>query len=242
MGESDDTAIGIKDKTITHHVIDRPKNMIPSSFYDGLPKNREFIQPQWILDSSNFLVLLPPSKYAIGEPLPPHLSPWVNDDEEGYKPKYKEDIERFKNGEIVEDDATTKKELNENTQVVEQSNSDSNNEENNTDEEEEEEEEEVSKTSTNNLKEEEEETKALAKLMMSKKAKRLYGRMQHGIEAKQASVQSLERKRKEIDATRKDKSYLKQKVERLKDDRKVIEKEYERSSGSMKKKNKKIKK
>merc|ERR1711982_218310 len=119
-------------------------------------------------------------------------------------------------------------------------------EENNTDEEEEEEEEEEVPKTTNLKEEEEEETKALAKLMMSKKAKRLYGRMQHGIEAKQASVQSLERKRKEIDATRKDKSYLKQKVERLKDDRKVIEKEYERSSlsGSMKKKNKnkKIKK
>lgn len=246
--ESDDTTIGIKDKSITHHIIDRPTTMIPANFYDGLPHNREFIQPQWVLDSSNFVVRLPPSKYAVGVPLPPHLSPWVNDDEEGYKPKYKEDIERVKNGDIMQEDDGMNDDLevlNKNTQSVEQTNSDSDSndssdkeEETNVAEEEEEEEDDEPKPSSKNLKDEEEETKALAKLMMSKKAKRLYGRMQHGIEAKNTSVKNLERKRKDVDDSRKDKTYLKQKVERLKFDRKVIEKEYEKSPGSMKKKNK----
>ena len=44
-----------------------------------------------------------------------------------------------------------------------------------------------------------EEAKALAKTMMSKKASRLYGRMQHGLAKKQAKVESLHKKRKEID-------------------------------------------
>ena len=40
----------------------------------------------------------------------------------------------------------------------------------------------------------------LAKIMMSKKTKRLYGRMQHGIEKKVAAVAVLEGKRKAIES------------------------------------------
>jgi pescadillo protein len=93
--EGSDSPISVKDPSITHHIVDRPK--LPAS-YDSLPKSREFVQPQWILDSTNFRFLLPLSKYSIGSELPPHLSPWVDDEEEGYKPAYAEEIECLKNG------------------------------------------------------------------------------------------------------------------------------------------------
>ena len=47
----------------------------------------------------------------------------------------------------------------------------------------------------------EKEAKDMAKMLMSKKAKRLYGRMQHGRERKQAAVGRL-RKRRELLAAR----------------------------------------
>ena len=97
--EGDDSPISAKDPKITHHIVDRPK--LPSS-YDSLPKSREYVQPQWILDCTNFMYILPISKYAVGVTLPPHLSPWIDDEEEGYIPAYAEEIERLKNGEEVE--------------------------------------------------------------------------------------------------------------------------------------------
>ena len=88
----------MKDSSITHHIVDRPK--LPSS-YDDLPKSREYIQPQWLLDSANFSFLLPTSRYAVGAELPPHLSPWIDNAEEGYTPAYAEEIECLKNGTVL---------------------------------------------------------------------------------------------------------------------------------------------
>jgi pescadillo protein len=96
--EGPNSPISSNDPTITHHIVDRPK--LPSS-YDSLPKSREFVQPQWILDCSNFMFLLPIAKYEVGKTLPPHLSPWVDNEEEGYQPAYAEEIERLRNGEVV---------------------------------------------------------------------------------------------------------------------------------------------
>lgn len=50
--------------------------------------SREYVQPQWVFDSANFRVLAKPSLYAPGKPLPPHLSPFVSAEEEGYVPEY----------------------------------------------------------------------------------------------------------------------------------------------------------
>jgi pescadillo protein len=78
--EGNDSPISMKDPSITHHIIDRPT--IPSSYETSLPKSREYVQPQWILDCTNFMYLLPIVRYGVGKVLPPHLSPWVDDDEE----------------------------------------------------------------------------------------------------------------------------------------------------------------
>ena len=99
--EGQDSPIPMDDSSITHHVIDRPK-LLPG--YAKLPKSREFVQPQWILDCANFNFVLPVKRYSVGSELPPHLSPWVDDTEEGYVPKYKEDVEKMRNGEILDDE------------------------------------------------------------------------------------------------------------------------------------------
>ena len=50
--------------------------------------SREYVQPQWVFDSANFRVLARPLLYAPGKAPPPHLSPFVSGEEEGYVPEY----------------------------------------------------------------------------------------------------------------------------------------------------------
>lgn len=247
--EGSNSPISADDPSITHHIVDRPK--LPSS-YNSLPKSREFVQPQWILDCSNFMFLLPIAKYEVGATLPPHLSPWVDNDEEGYKPAYAEEIERLKNGESI-DDIGADEEIDaddESTEMGENIEADSKVRDNvdeegtsadNEDEDEDVEEDDKSKAKRLKKKREKEDKEAheLAKSMMSRKAAHLYGRMQHGIAKKKANVDALLTRRREIEHTKeKDdagRSVLKQKVERLKKERKRIEDEYTNTGGSMKK-------
>mmetsp|Transcript_57222 Transcript_57222/g.139514 ORF Transcript_57222/g.139514 Transcript_57222/m.139514 type:complete len:710 (-) Transcript_57222:112-2241(-) len=247
--EGPNSPISADDPSITHHIVDRPK--LPSS-YNSLPKSREFVQPQWILDCSNFMFLLPISKYEVGAALPPHLSPWVDNDEEGYKPAYAEEIERLKNGESIEDieaaaAAADEEADNESaTEAVEKASDDEGEEDIAEDQDEEDEDDEDPKEDNKakakrlaKKKKEEEEAHELAKTMMSRKASHLYGRMQHGIAKKKANVDVLMSRRREVEHTKeKDnegRSVQKQKVERLKKERKRIEDEYSNTGGSMKK-------
>lgn len=235
-----------KDPSITHHIVDRPKLL---SSYAALPKSREFVQPQWILDCTNFMFLLPIENYVVGKALPPHLSPWVDNDEEGYKPAYAETIERLKNGEIADEDdvESTATETNEKGETVD-ADEEAENSESESDEEGDEEEtkQDIKKKKARAKKKREQEEKEaheLAKSMMSRKAAHLYGRMQHGISKKQARIDDLESRRREpLQNKERDedgKSMLKQKVERLKRERKKIEDEYTNTGGSMKKSKKK---
>ena len=51
------------DASITHVVIDRPT-------VSNAVAGREYVQPQWVIDSANAIFLLPASKYSPGADLP----------------------------------------------------------------------------------------------------------------------------------------------------------------------------
>jgi len=201
------------------------------------------------------------TKYGVGNSLPPHLSPWVDDDEEGYKPKYKEEVEKLMAGEIdVDDIHAVEKETEEVSPVtddvekesaeevsdedVKDGKEDDDEEDESEEEDVEEDEEVVEKKLEQKKKKAADEAKDLSKLMMSKKAKRLYGRMQYGLSEKRAKSDVLLQKRKEIEHSKKPdkktgKSVTKQKVEALKEKRKEIGKIYDKAGGSMKNKKRK---
>jgi len=71
---------------ITHHIMDRPSQ---KHIFLG----REYIQPQWVYDCANYCALLPTHEYAPGASLPAHLSPFVDNEAEGYVPARQQEIE-----------------------------------------------------------------------------------------------------------------------------------------------------
>lgn len=58
-------------------------------------EGREYVQPQWVVDSANFRVLVDAGLYGPGKAPPPHLSPFVDNDDEGYVPEYAAVIRRM---------------------------------------------------------------------------------------------------------------------------------------------------
>ena len=80
-------------KPYTHWIVDRPK---VSGKRD---MSLEYVQPQYVFDSINAQILLPTALYAPGAHLPPHLSPFVSEEDDGgYRPWFSTIIERIKAG------------------------------------------------------------------------------------------------------------------------------------------------
>jgi pescadillo len=91
LGKGDDALAGV-----THWIIDRP------SVSGSRVMTIEYVQPQFVFDSVNAGVMLPPALYAPGAKLPPHLSPFVGDEEDGgYRPWFKDIVERLKAGDMT---------------------------------------------------------------------------------------------------------------------------------------------
>lgn len=95
------------DESITHQIVDRPK--LPRQYL-----SRYYIQPQWVFDCVNAKMLLPMEDYFPGAVLPPHLSPFVEEQEGEYVPPEKQALLNKQQGihvdSGVEDDASSEEE------------------------------------------------------------------------------------------------------------------------------------
>jgi pescadillo protein len=191
---------------ITHQICDRPK------VNEKVP-GRTYIQPQWVFDCINKSELLPVNSYAPGETLPPHLSPWG--DAGGYDPE----------AEVVEGEDDEEEE--EEVAAEDEDEEGEQNEQDEDDEDDEEEEDEdlqaqkelemeaagvkysdinQDKQSTKSTKSKkrsaEDEEKELKKIMMTNKQRKLYKKMQYGIEKKESRQDDLAKKKRKLEKTK----------------------------------------
>ncbi|KAL5477327.1 hypothetical protein EMCRGX_G024116 [Ephydatia muelleri] len=192
------------DEKITHHVVDRP-----SQKHRYL--SRSYIQPQWVFDCINQRHLLPLDDYLPGSALPPHLSPFVQEQEGDYVPPEQEALKQ-QEGEEEEEVVEESKNIAYENEVDE-----------NADEGLDEPPAKKSKLSKVSVpvgtvcvggipaEEEEEETlneqqaeeKRLAIMMMTKKKKKLYDMIMKSRKKKAKEVGALKRKRQSYDEARK---------------------------------------
>ncbi|XP_008230547.1 PREDICTED: pescadillo homolog [Prunus mume] len=87
--EGDGAPFEENDESITHQIVDRP-------MHGRQILAREYVQPQWVYDCINARIILPTGGYLAGRDPPPHLSPFVDNEAEGYVPDYAETINQWK--------------------------------------------------------------------------------------------------------------------------------------------------
>lgn len=173
----------------------------------------ECVQPQWVADSLNNVVLLPTMKYFPGVPPPPHLSPFIDNKKEGYIPERQKEINQMKGISADDDD----KEMNEHDdeisdasedpEIKKEKDADDEDEENSDSEEEEENEPEVAKkvqkVQAEKLKQEmQQEEKELGKMLMTKKQRRIFQKVEHSQKKKKELADKLKEKKQRIKKTK----------------------------------------
>lgn len=194
--------------SVTHQIVDRPKIL-------KKVQGRTYIQPQWIFDCVNKSTLLNASDYAPGETLPPHLSPWGDagtydpeapleeGDEEEEEEENEDDEEADVRGEDEEnveedEDLTKQKELELEMSGVKSSALSQDQKKSN-----------KRKHGEVGNKEDEDE-KNLKMIMMSNKQRKLYKKMQYGLNKHDVRKAELEKKRKLLSKRKQELSKLAQ--------------------------------
>jgi len=203
------------DPTITHQISDRPS-------IDDRVLGRFYIQPQWVFDSINRRERCGEAEYALGETLPPHLSPFIAERRVGdYVPPEQKKLE-----EGVKDDGEEEEEEDENAEEEEESDGDEIESDGGEEDEEvskEKEDEESSmgvKVGTmtkldddHDQKMLEDEEYKLRVMMIKKKHRGLYRSMMRNRKKRMNEAKNMERKRKEWD-DKNSKKAKKQKLEK----------------------------
>lgn len=205
--EGEESLYTIDSKEITHHVMDRKINESKMQF----DVKRDYVVPQWIYDTINHQIALPVSQYKPGTPPPAHLSPFVDNKMEGYLPKRQEEINDLKGiteevyepeiddegeGEQEEDKAEADQ------QMEDEQGNKFDDESSDEDEDEEEAKRELQKKQRmkSKLKKSlEKERTELGKLLMTKKQRRLYRRINYSLRRKKEFVDKLKEKRRNLE-------------------------------------------
>ncbi|ODV83276.1 hypothetical protein CANARDRAFT_30055 [[Candida] arabinofermentans NRRL YB-2248] len=189
--------------SITHQIVDRPKitNKI---------QGRTYLQPQWIFDCINKSTLLNVSDYAPGETLPPHLSPWGDsgtyipeasvpgeavegedeeeeEEEESEVEDEEEDVEEESEEEEEDLDLKEQKELELEASGVKYSEIENNK---------------SKKRNSSETDKETKEEKERKMIMMSNKQRKLYKKMQYGLDKQEKRTEELQNKKRKIEKTK----------------------------------------
>jgi pescadillo protein len=84
-------------ENVTHQIVDRPMEQIM------VRPGREYVQPQWVFDCVNEGARLAIGDYVPGHAPPPHLSPFVDHEVEGYVPERRQELSRLV-GDAIEEE------------------------------------------------------------------------------------------------------------------------------------------
>ena len=202
--EGEGSPYKIDDKEVTHHIMDRK---VDESRMLG-SKNRDYVVPQWVYDCVNFQIEIPVTQYKPGTPPPPHLSPFVDNQAEGYLPKRQEEINELKGvtEEVFEPEVDEESDVDMQDAAGQEQGSKAQkyDEDSSSDDEEDSQAKtkkaEKARKAKSKLKESlETERKELGKLLMTKKQRRLYTRINYSLRRKREFIQSLKDKRAEYE-------------------------------------------
>ena len=194
------------DKKITHHIMDRKINESKIQF----DVKKDYIVPQWVYDWINHQIILPASQYKPGSPPPPHLSPFIDNKLEGYIPKRQEEINEIKGitEEVYEPEIDEDEQYDNNQPMpinkdVDEQGDHANkydDESSGSDEEDIKQKKQTKNKIKNKLKQSlEKERKELGKLLMTKRQRRLYTRINYSLRRKREFVNKLKEKRMKLE-------------------------------------------